>query len=70
MDFGLAKEIGEQAAEMTQSGQIMGTPAYMAPEQAAGDIKTFREEVRKTLMHELGHYLGLDEDDLIERGLE
>ncbi|MEJ0090256.1 MAG: metallopeptidase family protein [Limisphaerales bacterium] len=30
----------------------------------------FREEVRTTFLHELGHYLGLDEDDLIERGLE
>ncbi len=30
----------------------------------------FREEVRTTLLHELGHYLGLDEDDLTERGLE
>jgi len=32
--------------------------------------KRFREEVRTTFLHELGHYLGLDEDDLIERGLE
>jgi predicted Zn-dependent protease with MMP-like domain len=32
--------------------------------------KLFREEVRTTFLHELGHYLGLDEDDLTERGLE
>jgi len=31
---------------------------------------TFRQEVRTTLLHELGHYLGLDEGDLTERGLE
>lgn len=30
----------------------------------------FREEVRTTYLHELGHYLGLDEDELTERGLE
>lgn len=34
-----------------------------------GDEEEFRFEVRTTLMHELGHYLGLDEDDLDERGL-
>ncbi len=32
--------------------------------------KRFREEVRTTFLHELGHYLGMDENDLIERGLE
>lgn len=30
----------------------------------------FREEIRTTYLHELGHYLGLDEIDLGERGLD
>jgi predicted Zn-dependent protease with MMP-like domain len=34
------------------------------------DEKIFRDEVRTTFLHELGHYLGLEEDDLTERGLE
>ncbi len=34
-----------------------------------GDEEEFRDEVRITLIHELGHYLGLDEEELDERGL-
>jgi predicted Zn-dependent protease with MMP-like domain len=37
---------------------------------AEADEDLFREEVHKTYLHELGHYLGLDEDDLFDRGLE
>jgi predicted Zn-dependent protease with MMP-like domain len=39
-------------------------------EFAEGDEEVFRNEVRTTFLHELGHYLGLDEGDLTERGLE
>ena len=39
-------------------------------EFADRDEATFRDELRTTILHELGHYLGLDEDALTERGLE
>lgn len=35
-DFGLAKQTGA-ATGITHSGAVLGTPSYMAPEQAAGD---------------------------------
>ena len=35
-----------------------------------GDPEAFREEIRRSYLHELGHYLGLGEDDLGDRGLE
>ena len=37
---------------------------------AEGDVEAFRQEVRVTYLHELGHYLGWDEDQLTARGLD
>jgi serine/threonine protein kinase len=38
MDFGLAKRV-DQDSKMTSEGALLGTPAYMPPEQARGDIE-------------------------------
>jgi eukaryotic-like serine/threonine-protein kinase len=43
MDFGLAKREAEETV-MTQDGQVLGTPAYMSPEQARGE--SHRVDVR------------------------
>jgi predicted Zn-dependent protease with MMP-like domain len=39
-------------------------------EEAGHDSGEYRREVRRTLLHEIGHYLGWDEDELAERDLE
>src|SRR5262249_26822295 len=52
-DFGLARDLG-QSSSLTRSGAIMGTPAYMTPDQAVGQADRIGEA---TDVHALGSIL-------------
>ena len=39
MDFGLAKQVLQPDQKLTQAGSMLGTPAYMPPEQVNGDLE-------------------------------
>jgi Tol biopolymer transport system component len=49
LDFGLAKAVGGEAAEqqstVTEPGRVIGTPAYMSPEQARGQATDKRSDI-------------------------
>ena len=49
LDFGLARAVGgetlEQQSTITEPGRIIGTPAYMSPEQARGEQTDERSDI-------------------------
>lgn len=58
-DFGLAKHVGESSTQVTQAGNLVGTPEYMSPEQIVGtlgdaDATENRGETPSTDIYSLG----------------
>ncbi|MFD5094391.1 serine/threonine-protein kinase [Amycolatopsis thailandensis] len=54
-DFGIAKVISEGATLVTHGGEVLGTPAYIAPEQALGNALSPAADVYSagTVLYEL-----------------
>jgi predicted Zn-dependent protease with MMP-like domain len=63
---------GPSAAEEPDSAELPRIRLFLANlwDWVESDEQDFRDEVGTTFLHELGHYLGWDEDDVTERGLE
>ena len=51
LDFGLARHEGADEGQITESGEVFGTPAYMSPEQLGGPSE---ELDRRTDVYSLG----------------
>jgi serine/threonine-protein kinase len=45
MDFGIAKQVHSDSTGVTLTGQVIGTPEYMSPEQALGTRVDYRSDV-------------------------
>ncbi|MHC4540579.1 MAG: protein kinase domain-containing protein [Planctomycetota bacterium] len=80
LDFGLAKAVSREPSErdtaITQPGRVIGTPAYMSPEQARGRSTDHRTDIWSfgCLMYEMltGHvpFEGETATDTVARILE
>jgi predicted Zn-dependent protease with MMP-like domain len=61
---------------LPERGDMAGVPPdkisiYRLPlEETFPDARDLREEIRITVLHELGHYFGLDENRIAELGYE
>ncbi|MGH9744896.1 MAG: protein kinase domain-containing protein [Candidatus Acidiferrales bacterium] len=63
LDFGLAKDVGAETSDgatqtsagLTQAGIVMGTPAYMSPEQVSGRMLDHRTDIFSlgVILHEM-----------------
>jgi serine/threonine-protein kinase len=45
MDFGIAKHVEHEGVDATATGNLVGTPSYMSPEQARGEKLDFRSDI-------------------------
>ena len=63
---------GPCAMDESESAELPRIRLFLANlwDWVEGDEQDYRDEVGTTFLHELGHYLGWDEDDVNERGLE
>ncbi len=66
--------VGAPHGETGEAGQVVPPQIFLYLrslwEYAESDAEIFREEVRLTYLHELGHFLGWDEDAVAARGLD
>ncbi len=66
--------VGDPHGCVGETGCAMPTQILLFLENildyAEGDEAIFRDEVKLTYLHELGHYLGWDEDEVAARGLD
>jgi hypothetical protein len=55
LDFGVAKLLGEGSVLRTRAGMIIGTPAYMSPEQCGGETVDEKSDIYSlgVIAHEL-----------------
>jgi serine/threonine-protein kinase len=66
LDFGISKSGDSERSHLTRTGVIMGTPSYMAPEQARGKPVDLRADIYSTgavLYHALTGKRPFDADD-------
>ncbi|MEI8242206.1 MAG: metallopeptidase family protein [bacterium] len=61
---------GERSSDVSTQPPTITLFLENLRDETADNPAAFRQEVRTTLLHEIGHYLGLDEDGLIARDLE
>ena len=45
LDFGIVKQTKSDSTSNTETGMVIGTPAYIAPEVASGDAPTARSDI-------------------------
>ena len=51
-------------------GPIMRMAGYRRQSRSHRQVEALREQIRITLLHEIGHHFGLDEDDLAALGYD